>query len=87
MRELLITPQFQKDSRKIPEYILEESDLVLSKLKENPLEDSLNISKLKGFKPPIWRVRIGSYRIAYSFNEKFLICLRFRHRKDIYKDL
>ena len=37
MRELLITPQFQKDSKKIPEDILEHASMVLLRLRKNPL--------------------------------------------------
>jgi mRNA-degrading endonuclease RelE of RelBE toxin-antitoxin system len=87
MRELLITPQFRKDSNRIPDDILEQADLVLLKLRKNPLDDTLDIKKLKIFKPVIWRVRIGAYRLVYSFNGKFIVCLRFRHRKDIYRNL
>lgn len=41
MRELLITPQFRKDSRKIPNNILEQADLILLKLRKNPFDDAL----------------------------------------------
>ena len=87
MRELLITPQFRKDSKKIPDEILGRADLVLLKLRKNPLDNTLNAKKLKNFRPAIWRVRVGVYRLAYSFNDNFVVCLRFRHRKDIYRNL
>ena len=87
MRELLITPQFRKDSRKIPNDVLEQADLVLLKLRKNPFDNALNIGKLKNFKPAIWRVRIGVYRIKFNLtsflgllvynvliNKWFLLC-------------
>ena len=87
MRELLITPQFRKDAKVLPKYVLEICDLVLVKLRKNPLDRTLNIKRLKGFNPFVWRVRIGVYRLAYSFDDNFVVCLRFKHRKDIYRNL
>ena len=63
------------------EDILEQADFVLLKLRKNLLDKLLNIKKLKNFRPAICRVRIDVYRLAYSFNKKFVVCLRFRHRK------
>lgn len=87
MRELLITPQFRKDVKVIPVKIKEQADALLFLLRDNPINNTLGIKKLSGIRPPAWRVRIGSYRLVYTFNQTQLILLRFRHRKDVYRNL
>jgi len=42
---------------------------VYPQLRLNPFYGK-NIKKLVNFKPPIWRYRIGNYRIFYEINEK-----------------
>jgi len=42
-----------------------------------------NIKKLKGFKPPFYRVRSGDYRILYRLQEKTIIIMPVIDRKDL----
>ncbi|MCK4430887.1 MAG: type II toxin-antitoxin system RelE/ParE family toxin [Candidatus Aminicenantes bacterium] len=42
-----------------------------------------NIKKLKGFKPPFYRVRSGDYRILYRLQEKTIIIMRVIDRKGL----
>ncbi len=53
-----------------------ESDTDLSKFK--------NIKKLKGYKV-YFRIRLGSYRLGFSYENDKVHVLRFLHRKDIYR--
>ena len=86
MLDLLVTPQFRKDLKKIPHTILTVADVVIISLRSNPLDPKFDIKKLVNFKPAMWRLRIGQYRLVYSFDKQSLILHRFRHRKDIYRD-
>lgn len=43
-----------------------------------------NIKKLKGHKV-YYRLKIGDYRLGFSYKEGELNIIRFLHRKDIYK--
>lgn len=86
MRDLLVTPQFKKDLKKLPPFIIEAADLIIPELRHSPLARQFNIKKMTALKQVTWRVRIGDYRITYSFDKKSLILLKFRHRKDIYRD-
>jgi mRNA interferase RelE/StbE len=43
-----------------------------------------NIKKLKGYKV-YYRLKIGDYRLGFSYEEGELNVIRFLHRKDIYK--
>lgn len=87
MRVLCITPQFTKDFSKVPLHIKVKADNITVILKENPVDGTLRTKKLTGIKPPVWRVRIGAYRIVYSFNKTTITFLRICHRKDIYHNL
>lgn len=87
MRELLITPQFKKDFSKIPSAVRVQTDTIVAILQNNPLNETLNIKKLKGVKDKVWRTRINHYRLIYNFDKTSIILLRICHRKDIYKKL
>ena len=87
MRELFVTPQFEKDVEHVPAKVKERADALLSLLQANPLDAGLGVRKLGNVHPPAWRIRIGSFRLVYTFNQEQLILLRFRHRKDVYRNL
>ena len=87
MRELLVTSQFEKDCRSLPVFVRQHADGVIVRLRTNPLDASLNLRKLKEIGDDLWRVRVGNYRLVYSFSETSLILYRLRHRKDVYRNL
>ncbi len=86
MRNILVTPQFRKDLVEVSKDIFAKADAVLSVLKSNPADVSLKSKKLK-IGTNLWRVRVGTHRLIYSFNKDSLILLRIRHRKDVYRGL
>ncbi|MGD0696638.1 MAG: type II toxin-antitoxin system RelE/ParE family toxin [Terriglobia bacterium] len=53
----------------------------------NPVSAELGARKLHGIRPAAYRVRVGSYRVIYTFDQTELILLRIRHRKDVYRNL
>jgi mRNA interferase RelE/StbE len=55
----------------------------LKKLSLNPFAPSPNIKKLKGFKPPIYRIRSGDFRVLYRVHNKTIIIMRVIDRKDL----
>lgn len=87
MRDLLITPQFRKDFRDLSDFrvrmVLPE---ITELLRHDPHDRSLNITKLK-IEKGLWRVRIGAYRLIYSYDKSSLILYRIRHRRDVYRNL
>lgn len=87
MRDLFATRQFKKDISKIPDDIRARAEKIVSHLRLNPISQNFNIKKIRGVKSSVYRIRIGSYRLAYSFTKTLLFLLRFCHRKDIYRDL
>ncbi|MEK7138045.1 MAG: type II toxin-antitoxin system RelE/ParE family toxin [Patescibacteria group bacterium] len=87
MRDLFVTGQFRKDLLKIPDFARGEADLVVRKLRVDPIDKKLNAKKLVQINPSVWRVRVGSYRLVYTFDGTSVTLLRIRHRKDVYRNL
>jgi mRNA-degrading endonuclease RelE of RelBE toxin-antitoxin system len=44
-----------------------------------------DISNIKGFRG-YYRVRLGDYRIGFKKEREFIVFMRVKHRKDIYKN-
>jgi mRNA-degrading endonuclease RelE of RelBE toxin-antitoxin system len=87
MRELFVTRQFQKDILRIPSDIRIPADVAIERLRKNPADISLKPKKLVKITPVAYRVRIGHYRLIFSFTKTTLTLHKFRHRKDIYRKL
>ena len=56
-------------------------------LARNPEALKNDIKKLKGGRPELFRLRIGSYRVIYQKKEDKLVILIIRvgHRKEVYE--
>jgi len=72
-----------KDNRALVKKI----DKALMGLAENPAP--LNSKQLSGEDPPLYRVRVGDYRILYQIENDVLVVLvvHIGHRKDFYRFL
>jgi len=55
----------------------------IKKLSSNPFASGTNIKKLKGFKPPLYRICSGDYRILYRVQEKTITIMRVIDRIDL----
>jgi len=71
------------DLERIPESPKKKIIASIKKLSSNPFPPSPNIKKLKGFKPPIYRIRSGDFRVLYTVHDKTIIILRVIDRKDL----
>ena len=85
---ILFKPSFVKDFNKLPakkkedvRKICTEDFLAAKDLTEFKYAD---VSSIKGFKG-YYRIRTGDYRIGFKKEGQFIIFMRVRHRKDIYK--
>lgn len=79
--------RYIKDLKKIPLRDREHLCDKILELSNNPRPP--NCKKLKGpFQPPLYRIRIGNYRVVYILKDDLLIVLivAIGKRKDIYKD-
>ncbi len=55
----------------------------IKSLADNPLPTGSGIKKLKGFKPPLYRLRSGDYRVLYRIQSSAILFLRIIDRKEL----
>ncbi len=55
----------------------------IKKLSPNPFATETHIKKLKGIKPPLYRIRSGDFRIIYKVQEDIIYIMRVLDRKDL----
>jgi len=72
----------QKDIAKLPKNELKKILLAIKDLENYP--NVSNIKKLVNFKP-VYRKRIGDYRILFDVEDNQIFVGRILHRKDSYK--
>jgi len=84
MYRIIISKTAQKEIAALPDSLLLRINESILQLSENPRPSGCK--KLKGFKD-LYRIRIGSFRVVYSLQDKTLTIeiLRVADRKDIYK--
>lgn len=76
----------EKDLRKINDKkIKQKLKLVILEMKEaNVLDEIASVKKLSGH-PNAFRMRIGSYRLGFYYENNTILLSRFVKRNDIYK--
>lgn len=85
MRQLQVTRQFERDFAKLTTSLKDNLDYMTTLLLNDPTSSVLGAKKLVNIKPATWRIRVGPYRLLYTYNVKTLTLLRVAHRRDIYK--
>ncbi len=55
----------------------------IKSLADNPLPTGSRIKKLKGFKPPLYRLRSGDYRVLYRIQSSIILIMRIIDRKEL----
>jgi len=72
-----------KDLNNIPEAQRVHIIASIKSLPLKPFAPGSNIKKLKGFKPPLYRMRSGDYRVLYRVKEDTISVMRVIDRKDL----
>lgn len=85
MRSIQVTPVFEKQLRHVPELVRDSFDDKLAKLAHNPVDRALGFRKLRDVDPPVYRLRVGSYRLLYQFDATTVTLLAIGDRKEIYR--
>ena len=85
-----LTPAAEKSLAKVAKnnrVLLRKIDQVLLSLTDSPVP--ANSKQLVGEDPPLYRVRVGDYRILYQIEDEVLVILvvHVGHRKDVYRFL
>jgi len=82
------THTFQKkiESSNFKRYYARIRDIIYPVLRSNPFF-SPNVKKLKGEFEPLYRYRIGNYRLFYMVDDKkkLVFIMDIAHRKDAYR--
>jgi mRNA interferase RelE/StbE len=80
-----IRKSFEKDALKLPPYIQTELVEVIEKIiSAKKLSELSSCKKLIGFKNA-YRIRLGSYRIGFFFENEKVELVRILDRKNIYR--
>ena len=56
---------------------------LIKKFSSDPFTSGAQIKKLKGFRPPLYRIRSGDYRILNRTQQKTITIMRVIDRKDL----
>jgi len=69
------------DLKDIPKDLRGQIHRDLKRLESAPFPSGTTIKRLKGFRPPIYRLRSGNFRVLYHIQENNVMILRVINRK------
>jgi mRNA interferase RelE/StbE len=78
-----LTESAEDDLNHIPIEIRKEILFDVQRLSSAPFPPGTQIKKLKGFKPPLYRLRAGDYRIIYRVEAGTVFIMRVINRKEL----
>jgi mRNA interferase RelE/StbE len=79
--QVALTEHAISDLEEISKEIREQVQRDLKTLQTSPLPSGTQIKRLKGFRPPIYRLRSGDFRVLYRIREDKVTVLRVIDRK------
>ena len=79
--QVVLTEHAIADLEEVSKEIREQIQWDLKALQTSPLPSGNQIKRLKGFRPPIYRLRSGDFRILYHIREDRVTVLRVVNRK------
>jgi mRNA interferase RelE/StbE len=79
--QVVLTEHAIADLEEISKEIRERVQRDLKTLQISPLPSGAQIKRLKGFRPPIYRLRSGDFRVLYHIREDKVTVLRVIYRK------
>ena len=79
--QVLLTEHAVADLEGVSKEIRQQIQRDLKTLQTSPLPSGIQIKRLKGFRPPIYRLRSGDFRVLYRIREDKVTVLRVIDRK------
>ena len=67
----------------IPDRLRTQIVEAIKSLADNPLPTGSGVKKLRGFKPPLYRLRSGDYRVLYRIQSSAILITRIIDRKEL----
>jgi mRNA interferase RelE/StbE len=78
-----LTASAADDLNQIPAETRKEILSDIRQLSFAPFPPGTNIKKLRGFKPPLYRLRTGDFRILYRVEARTIFIIRVINRKEL----
>ena len=79
--DITLTEHAIADLKDIPKELRDQIHRDLRNLESAPFPSGTYIRRLKGFRPPVYRLRTGNCRILYHIQENNVMILRVIDRK------
>ena len=79
--QVVLTEHAIADLEEVSKEIRGQIQRDLKTLQTSPLPSGIQIKRLKGFRPPIYRLRSGDFRVLYRIREDKVTVLRVIDRK------
>src|SRR3982750_508871 len=84
--ELTLKPTFLAELLALPSKMARQAQQKVAWLRDDPRPDGHHKKKLKGHDRPLYRLRIGDYRLFYTFGEGWIRLLALRPHHEGYDD-
>jgi mRNA interferase RelE/StbE len=85
--QVILTAHAISDLHGLPKEYHDQIHKDLKILPGNPFPQGSTIKRLKGFRPPVYRLRSGDYRVLYSIRGSKIIILRVIDRKILEREI
>lgn len=82
---IFLTYSTLEDLDLIPESQRKKVLVAINRLTRNPFASGIHTKKLKAFKPPLYRMRSGNYRVIYRIDDTIITIMRVIDRKNLEK--
>jgi len=79
--QVVLTEHAIADLEEVSQELREQIQRDLKTLQTSPFPSGTQIKRLKGFRPPIYRLRSGDFRVLYHIREDEVTVLRVIDRK------
>lgn len=83
MVEVFLSPGAERDLKKMPPRERQRALKSCLDLRSDPLPLGKRVKQLRGFDPPLYRLRIGDYRAIYRVAEDGVVVLAVIHRSEL----
>jgi mRNA interferase RelE/StbE len=79
--QVVLSQHALDDLKEISKELKEQIHRDLETLQTSPLPSGTQIKRLKGFRPPVYRLRSGNFRVLYHIRGQVVAVLRVVDRK------
>jgi len=81
--QVILTDHVVSDLKSVPKNLKDKIHQDLKTLEFNPFPSGNFIKRLKGFRPPVFRLRTDDFRILYHIGGETVTILRLIDRKEL----